>query len=151
MKPQLLAGLITVALVGYFLLMAGQAWALISAGQPVTVLLGLAILVLPLIGVWVVVREWQFGRAVQRLGEYLAGVGGLPADDLPKRASGRPDRAAADQRFEERRAEVTASPNDPGAWFRLSVAYDDAGDRKRARAAMRQAIALFGSGSGPAG
>ena len=148
MKPQLFAGLLTAALVGYFLLMAGQAVALIGDGRPVTVVLGASILVLPVIGVWVVVREWQFGRAVQRLAEELAGTGGLPEDDLPKRPSGRPERAAADERFEQRRAEVEQTPGDPGAWFRLSVAYDDAGDRKRARAAMRRAVELHDRGAG---
>ena len=105
-------------------------------------MLGVAILVLPLIGCYVVVREWQFGRRVQTLAEYLGRRGELPVDDLPKRASGRPDREAADARFAERADEVRLAPADPGAWFRLAVAYDDAGDRKRARTAMRRAVAL---------
>jgi Flp pilus assembly protein TadD len=54
--------------------------------------------------------------------------------------SGRVDRAAADARFAERRAEVEAAPDDWRRWYRLALAYDDAGDRRRARAAMRTAI-----------
>jgi cytochrome c-type biogenesis protein CcmH/NrfG len=145
-NPRVLAGLLTVALVGYFLLLTRQALAFIGEGGYLAVL-GAAILVLPLIGCYVVVREWQFGRRVQGLAEHLARSGELPADDLPKRASGRPDREAADARFAERAEEVHAAPADPGAWFRLAVAYDDAGDRKRARAAMRTAVALYGQRS----
>jgi hypothetical protein len=143
MNPRVLAGLLTVALVGYFLLLTRQALAFISAGG-FLVVLGLAILVLPLIGCYVVIREWQFGRRVQALARHLERRGELPVDDLPKRPSGRADRDAADQRFTERADEVHRAPDDPGAWFRLAVAYDDAGDRKRARAAMRKAVALFG-------
>ena len=130
MKPKVLAGLLTVAVVGYFLLMTRQAFVFIGEGG-VLVLLGIAILALPVLGVYVVVREWQFGVKVQRLAAYLDQRGELPADNLPKRPSGRPDRAAADERFAERAEEVEQAPDDPGAWFRLAVAYDDAGDRKR--------------------
>lgn len=149
MNPRLLAGLLTLALVGYFLLMARQAFAFIAEGGYL-VLLGLAILVLPLIGCYVVVREWQFGRQVQALASYLDRRGELPADDLPKRPSGRAEREAADERFNERADEVQRTPQDPGAWFRLAVAYDDAGDRKRARSSMRKAVALHRDQRSPA-
>jgi hypothetical protein len=39
-------------------------------------------------------------------------------------------------------AQVAASPQDPAAWFAVSLAYDAGADRKRARAAMRHAVAL---------
>lgn len=142
MKPKVLAGLLTVAVVGYFLLMTRQALVFIGEGG-VLVLLGLAILALPILGIYVVLREWQFGVKVQQLARYLDQRGELPEDNLPKRPSGRPDRAAADDRFAERAEEVHRSPDDPGAWFRLAVAYDDAGDRKRGRSSMRKAVELF--------
>jgi len=143
MNPKVLAGLITVAVLGYMILMARQAFAFMGTGNPMLILLGAAILVLPLVGVWVVLKEWQFGRRVQALADYLDARGELPTDDLPKRLSGRPQRQAADDRFTQRAEEVDAAPDDPGAWFRLAVAYDDAGDRKRARSAMRRAVELF--------
>ena len=40
-------------------------------------------------------------------------------------------------------AEAEAAPEDWRSWFRLSCAYDAAGDRKRARASMRDAVKLF--------
>jgi len=150
MKPKVLAGLITAALIGYFLLMTRQALVFISAGG-ILLVLGLAILVLPLLGVYVVVREWQFGGKVEALANSLGSRGELPIDDLPKRASGRPEREAADERFAQRAAQVQDAPNDAGAWFRLAVAYDDAGDRKRARSSMRRAVALFGEQQRAAG
>ncbi|WP_312678621.1 tetratricopeptide repeat protein, partial [Microbacterium sp.] len=40
------------------------------------------------------------------------------------------------------RADVEQHPSDWRAWFRLGLAYDGAGDRTRARQAIRKAIAL---------
>ncbi|MGH3333826.1 MAG: tetratricopeptide repeat protein, partial [Nocardioidaceae bacterium] len=57
--------------------------------------------------------------------------------------SGRVDRTAADAVFGQRQAEVEADPASWRAWYRLGVAYDDAGDRTRAREAVRRAIGLF--------
>ena len=104
--------------------------------------LGLGVLLIPVVGSVLVVKEVQFGLATQRLARRLEAEGGLPVDDLPRRASGRVDRAAADQAFERYRVVVEAHPDDWGAWYRLGVAYDDSGDRRRARSSMRQAIAL---------
>ena len=75
----------------------------------------------------------------------LADEGGLPVDDLPRTPGGRIVRGAADAQFPAYQAEVEAAPEEWRAWFRLSCAYDAAGDRKRARSAMRQAGKLFTS------
>ena len=40
------------------------------------------------------------------------------------------------------RAQTEAAPEDWRTWFRLALAYDAAGDRTRARAAARHAVAL---------
>ena len=145
MKARVVAWVLA-ALCGFYLLFIAQrSWVLMSSGEPVAVVLGLALVVLPIIGVWVVWRELQFGSRTAELGKALAEVGGLPEDDLPRRPSGRVERSAADARFAERRTEVEAAPDDWGAWFRLAVAYDDAGDRRRARSAMRTAIERFES------
>ncbi len=137
------------ALLGVYLVFA--AWRgidFIRAGGAVPVLLGAAILVLPLIGLWALVREWRFGQATQALGAELADRGELPIDDLPRRPSGRPVREAADARFAEVRARVEADPDAWERWFELAVAYDASGDRRRARSAMRRAIALHQGGWG---
>jgi hypothetical protein len=126
----------------YLLLSAQRGLELIGSGDLVAVLMGVAVLVVPLVVAYLIYREVRFGLQVQELGRHLETTGGLPADDLPRLPSGRVDLAAADEAFERRRREVDELPDDPGAWFRLAVAYDDARDRKRAREAMRHAVAL---------
>lgn len=126
----------------YFVLLGHRAWALLTSGEVVLVALGVGVLLLPVVGAVLVVAELRFGLATQRLGEQLATEGGLPEDDLPRRPSGRVERAAADEVFARRRAEAEAAPDDWRSWFRLGIAYDDAGDRRRAREAMRKAITL---------
>jgi len=126
----------------YLLLTVQRGLVLVRTGEPVPVLLGAGVLLLPVVGAAVVLAELRFGLATSRLGEELAREGGLPADELPRRASGRVDRGAADEVFARRRAETEAAPEDWRAWYRLGLAYDDAGDRRRARAAMRRAVGL---------
>ena len=101
-------------------------------------------LALPLLAGWLVWREVGFGIATQAMGRALDAEGGLPVDDLPRRPSGRVERPAADAAFAVRQAEALAAPGDWRARYRLGLAYDDAGDRRRAREAMRRAITLRG-------
>jgi hypothetical protein len=116
---------------------------LVADGRPAFVLLGLGVLLLPVVGVVLVWRELRFGLAAQELGRALEAEGGLPSDPLPRRPSGRVDLTAADEVFERRRAEVEAAPDDWRTWYRLAVAYGDAHDARRGRAAMRRAITLY--------
>jgi Flp pilus assembly protein TadD len=129
--------LLVAALAVYFALIGYRGVYLLGEHRIALKVLGVAVLVLPLIGIWVVVAEIRFGAATERLARALGDHEDQP---LPRRPSGRIDRAAADARFAERRAEVEAAPDDWRRWYRLAIAYDDAGDRRRARAAMRTAI-----------
>ena len=144
MRPMLKAtlGLMVVLVLFYGVLLAFRGIALIQEGGAAGVLLGLAVLVVPLLGVALVVREIQFGWQCDRLAKDLAAEDGLPVDDLPRRPSGRVDRGAADAHFARMREEAEATPDSWQSWFRLSLAYDAAGDRTRARAAARHAIEL---------
>jgi cytochrome c-type biogenesis protein CcmH/NrfG len=145
MKAFWTAIVLTAALVVYLVLLADRAVLLIQAGSVVGVGLGVAVLALPLIGVWYVVVQWQNGIRINRLAKRLESEGGLPdTSSLPRRPSGRVDRDAADEWFARQRVEVEQSPEDWRAWFRLAHAYDVAGDRGRAREAMRKAIELGG-------
>jgi hypothetical protein len=136
------------ALAVYFVLIGIRGIYLLTQSDWALRILGVAVLVLPLIGIWVVWAEVRFGWATQRLATALAAD---PVDDeptapeLPKRPSGRIERSAADELFARRRADVQAAPDDWRRWYRLAVAYDLAGDRHRARAAMRDAIMKAGS------
>ena len=142
MKARTVAVLLAAACAIYLAVIGFQALVLIGSGHFVAVLLGVGLLILPGVGVWVVVKEMQFGAATQRLARILEGEGALPVDDLPRRPSGRAEVAAADARFRQRQEELDADADNWRRWFFLAVAYDDAGDRRRGRAAMRRAIGL---------
>jgi Flp pilus assembly protein TadD len=128
------------ALAVYFALIGYRGVYLLTQSSLELKALGGAVLVLPLVGLWVVVAELRFGQATQRLGRQLDAEGEPPDPELPRTAAGRIERAAADALFAQRRVAVEADPEQWRGWFRLAVAYDLAGDRKRARAAMRTAI-----------
>lgn len=130
----------SVLLALYLALVAWRAVQLMASGVPVGVVLGVALIILPVLAALLVARELQFGVLTQRLVTRLAREGGLPEETLPVRASGRPERAAADAEFPRWRAETEAAPDDWRTWVRLGLAYDASGDRRRARAALREAI-----------
>lgn len=142
MTARIGVAVMAVLLALYFVLAGQRAVVLLGSGVPVGVAMGAALLVFPLVGAWAISRELLFGVRTQRLVGILDAEGGLPVDDLPKLASGRPVRAAADEQFPRYRAEVDAEPESWRAWFRLGLAYDASGDRRRARRAIRTAIAL---------
>ncbi len=138
-----MAFILAIAAAIYACFVCWRAWSLFESGDPVAIALGLAIIAIPILGIWMLYREVTFGFGMQAMGRTLALEGGLPTDDLPKTPSGRADRDAADARFALRQSEVEQNPHDWRVWYRLALAYDDARDRKRARRAMRQALAIF--------
>ena len=145
MRTRAVVALLVVAFGFYAVTIGWRGALLVADGRPAAVALGVGVLLLPLLGIWAVWRELQFGRATQRLGQELASRGQLLVDDLPRRPSGRVERAAAMIAFDSHRREVEQRPDDWAAWYRLATAYDLAGDRRRARAAARRAIALHSS------
>ena len=126
----------------YLVLVGVRAVAFLGTGEPLGIGIGIALLVLPVLGAWALVRELLFGVRSAALVRTLAAEGGLPADELPRRPSGRIERAAADASFDGYREEAERHPDDWRSWLRLGLAYDASGDRRRARAAVRRAIAL---------
>ncbi|MDT4894535.1 MAG: hypothetical protein QOE97_3570 [Pseudonocardiales bacterium] len=140
MNARRVVGLLVAALAAYFVLIGYRGIYLLGQDRTALKVLGVAVLVLPVIGIWVVLAEIRFGRATERLGARLDDEGAEPEPELPRSAGGRVDRRAADALFEIRRGAVEARPDDWRGWYRLALAYDLAGDRKRARAAMRTAI-----------
>ena len=138
--------LMVVGSVAYALLAITRAWVLFTSGDLVQILLGLSIVVIPILGVALIARELWFGWSTRAMGKVLAAEGGLPEYSGALTPSGRPTKEDADAAFERFAQEVQVSAQDWRAWFRLAIAYEDARDRKRARAAMRQAAKLFASG-----
>ncbi len=138
--------LVTILLVFWLVIAFQRSFLLLGDPDPVAKALGAGYLLLPCIGAWALIRELLFGAQTQRMARQLESEGGLPVDDLPRTPAGRIVRSAADAAFPAFQAEVEA---DPGSWrgrFRLSLAYDMAGDRKRARQAMRDAAKLYRQG-----
>jgi len=142
MKGRIAVVVMAALLVFYLVLVGWRAVLFIQSGDPVGILIGVALIVLPIIGAWALVREILFGARCERLVKQLEAEGELPVNDLPSRPSGRPYREAADAQFPQYREAVDAAPQDWRAWFRLGLAYDASGDRRRARAALRTAMSL---------
>lgn len=142
MKGRIAALVMAALLVFYIVVIGWRAVLFLGSGDSVGIVIGIALLVLPLIGIWALVREIQFGTRSERLVKMLEEQGALPMEQLPVRASGRPVRDAADAEFPSYQAEVDAAPESWQAWFRLGLAYDASGDRRRARRAIRTAITL---------
>jgi hypothetical protein len=143
LRLQLVIGFICVALIVYFVLLGRIAFALIGSGEAAPVGLGVALLGFPIIGLWAMVSTLRAGFAHQKLAR-LAKEQGLELDvsALPKMPSGRVDRGAADTLFQSVKQEVEQEPGSWQRWYRLARAYDYAGDRSRAREAMRKAVDL---------
>jgi hypothetical protein len=141
LRIQLVIGFMCVALIVYFVMLGRIAMAFITSGRPAAIGLGLALMGLPLIGVWVMVSTLRAGLAHQRLAR-LAKEEGMELDvsSLPRMPSGRIERDAADALFATVRDELEADPDDWRRWYRLARAYDYAGDRGRARETMRKAV-----------
>jgi hypothetical protein len=143
LRIQLLIGFMCVALVVYFWMLGRIAMAFITSGRAAAIVLGLALLIMPLIGIWVMVSTVRAGLAHQRLARIAREEGmELDVSSLPRMASGRIQRDAADAMFETVRGELEDDPDNWRRWYRLARAYDYAGDRRRAREAMKKAVEM---------
>ena len=120
----------------YLYLMTGRALTLLADSNWVAKLMGAGMLVFPLVAAWALYRELQFGIRSQRLIS-RAMAEGLNELQLELRPSGRATKESAKREFDRVKADFKDSWQD---WLLLAEAYEAAGDRRRARAAMRQAI-----------
>jgi hypothetical protein len=130
----------------YLFLMTNQAITLIQLDAPIAKVMGGAMFGLPAVGVWAIIRELRFGLQVESLSKRVREDGVWPSFELELRPSGRPVRASAQQVFTEYAAVAEKNPDDWHSWFNLSLAYDAAGDSRRARAAMRSAVRQHAAG-----
>jgi hypothetical protein len=151
MRAKITYFLTAAVLVVYFALVGSRGAMLMQQGTVLTVTFGVAVLILPMIGIWFLWKNTQFVSKANRLAAELGAEGGLPVDELVRTPGGRIDRDSADAVFAQRRAETEDAPDDWRCWFRLAVAYHDARDTPRARKAMQRAIALHDGKSSPAG
>lgn len=142
MTTRIGAAVMALLLALYLVFAVYYATVLFGTGSPAAVAIGVALLVLAVLGGVFIVAEIVFGLRAEALARRLEQEDALPTEQLPLHPSGRLDRKAAEELFPVYRAAVEATPEDWRAWFRLALAYDAAGDRRRARWATREAIRL---------
>lgn len=142
MKTKFWTGLVIVLLTIMLVGAGASAWRFLRVDDLAARLIGAGAMLIVILGVWVLARELLFGIGTERLGRKLETEGGLPEDTVERSPGGRANRTQADEQFKLYAAEAEAAPEDWRSWFRLSIAYDIAGDRTRARKNMRKAIAM---------
>lgn len=140
---KVLLAFMCLALLMYAVFLGRIAVLLITSGSIAAIGMGVALLIMPFLGVWAMIATLRDGFAHQRLSRLIAEDGmELDAGALPRRPSGRIERDAADALFHTIHAELDADPDNWRRWYRLARAYEFAGDRRRAREAMKTAVAL---------
>ncbi|BBY32167.1 tetratricopeptide repeat protein [Mycolicibacter minnesotensis] len=144
-RVKVLLGFMCVAMLMYTVFLGRIALLLITSGSIAATGMGVALLIMPFLGLWAMIATLRDGFAHQRLSRLIAEEGmELDAGALPRRPSGRIERDAADALFHTVRAELDADPDNWRRWYRLARAYEFAGDRRRAREAMKTAVTLQG-------
>ncbi|WP_063066243.1 hypothetical protein [Nocardia violaceofusca] len=134
---------LVIALAFYFLLLGRIAIELLTSGKAAAVAMGVGVLILPILGVWVMATSIRAALAHQHLARRIHDEGlELDVSELPRRPSGRLEKAAADELFEQVKKEWEADPDNWRTNYRAARAYDYAGDRSRARDIMRRAVEL---------
>lgn len=148
LRIQLLIGFMSLAMVGYLVMLGRTGIALVSSGKPAAIGLGAAVLIFPIVGGWALFATLRAGFTHQRLAREAVEHGmELDVSQLPRMRSGRIQRDAADAQFETVRAELEADRDNWLRWYRLARAYDYAGDRRRAREAMGKAVEMHAAQS----
>ena len=141
MITKIWVGLMLALTLFYVLTLLGRGIILLQEPSLIAIAMGLAILVLPLVALWALFAELQFGLKAQRLSRRLIALD-IPGLDLELRASGRATKDSANKELERIQDAVNRDPENWSLWFQLGEAHDAAGERKNARAAIRQAIQL---------
>jgi cytochrome c-type biogenesis protein CcmH/NrfG len=141
MITKIWVGLMLALTLFYVFTLLGRGIILLQEPSLIAVAMGLAILVLPLVALWALFAELQFGLKAQRLSRRLIALD-IPGLDLELRASGRATKDSANKELERIQDAVNRDPENWSLWFQLGEAHDAVGERKNARAAIRKAILL---------
>ena len=132
----------TALVIMYLVLVAERSIALVNSGNVVAIAIGAGMLFLPAIALWGIFMELRFGLRIEKLGKVLMAENAWPRFEFELRPSGRPTKESAQKVFGIYQREVEQEETNWRKWFALGLAYDAAGDRARARKAMREAISL---------
>ncbi len=142
MNAKLSATVMGVLTLVYVSLLANTGFTLLTMDSAVAKLMGSLILVFPVLAIWLTVMEFRFGIQIEKLSKQIESEGNWPALDFEFRPSGRPTKDSAIRVFGDYAKKVAQDEGNYLNWFALGLAYDAAGDRRRARAAMRRSLKL---------
>jgi cytochrome c-type biogenesis protein CcmH/NrfG len=137
------AFVMTALVIMYLVLVGERSLALIFSEDSIGVAIGWLMLFLPVVAFWAIAMELRFGLKIEKLGNKLHEQDAWPRFNFETRPSGRPTKESAEAVFDTYRRQVESDEQNWQKWFALGLAYDAAGDRSRARKAMREAIKLF--------
>ncbi len=129
---KLLVALLVLLCAGFIWGIGWIAYGFLRSATPVGIGLGIALIGIGAISLWAIVRELQFGAAMQRLGRASL------KDERLNQLSLDEWRSIADAR--------SAADSCPDAWqprFHLAMAHSAHRERSAARAAMREAAKRF--------
>ena len=143
MKVQIAVAAITIAAFSYVALSVLRVQQFLQTSSVIGAVIAVSIIVVITVSGLLIAREIRFGFSMSQMAHVLEAEQGLLIDELPKTPAGRVEREAADLQFEIVKKELELAPDSWRAWYRVAIAYDDARDRTRARAAMRTAEKLF--------
>ncbi|MEO0026972.1 MAG: hypothetical protein RL716_303 [Actinomycetota bacterium] len=141
-KAKIGAVVMSALLLLYVALLSQTAISLLLTDILVAKIMGALIAVFPVLGAWAIILEFRFTIALEKLQNRINDEGRFPSFELEVRPSGRAIRASAEKMFALYKTEAENHPDDFHTWFNLGVAYNAAGDRRRARGAMQKAIEL---------
>jgi len=111
-RPLLAALFMSLLLLIYLAFALNYAWILINDASLLAQVMGYALGLLPLLGVWALIAELRFGHGSARLARKLEADGGMPTE-FSLTASGRADRTSAEEVFPQFAQAVETSRN-PG-------------------------------------
>ena len=131
-----IAFILTAVLLVYLGFAFSRGLDLLNTDNSAVKLLGLCVLVLPLLGGWLIVREIRFGFKSSNMGQQVA------EDLLPSREI-KPRSPQADEYLESSVARTKDAQDIWQNWFCVALGYDLVGERKLARESMQYAVELF--------
>ncbi|MDG2497033.1 MAG: tetratricopeptide repeat protein [Aquiluna sp.] len=140
MMTRVWVGLMLALTLFYVFTLLSRGLILLAEPNPLAVAMGVGIIIFPLFAFWALYAEIRFGLSSQKLQKRVVAMN-IPGLDLELRASGRATKESAEAEL-LRVQGLAEGSEDFAAWFLLAEAYEAAGDRKRARSAMRKAILL---------
>lgn len=142
MTSRIGVGVMGAALLLYIVVAVWLGVMFFSVGTPAAIGMGIALVIIAPIGAWALLRELMFGFSADRLGRILDGEGGMPEAPAELTPSGRVRREDVEPLVAQYTTAADADAEDWRARYRLGVVQDAAGQRKNARASIREAIRL---------